>query len=183
MSCRPKRSNRLPVGRCQLRNGTTPRWRAVEPITGRGAERWQPRREGVAAGDDFSAGGFHLCRRTRRPGLRTESGPPWRQYYRLCLSGADDRSEMADAAHGDRTEGQAHCLRFQPKGSTAAQHRLPTISLYKDHVLAGCLISYGQNVAEFHRRAAIYVDKILKGTKPQDLPVEQPTKFDMVINP
>jgi putative tryptophan/tyrosine transport system substrate-binding protein len=66
--------------------------------------------------------------------------------------------------------------------SSAAQHRLPTISLYKDHVLAGCLISYGQNVAEFHRRAAIYVDKILKGTKPQDLPVEQPTKFDMVIN-
>ena len=75
---------------------------------------------------------------------------------------------------------------FSAQGSqianSAAQHRLPTISLYKDHVLAGCLISYGQNVAEFHRRAAIYVDKILKGTKPQDLPVEQPTKFDMVIN-
>ena len=66
--------------------------------------------------------------------------------------------------------------------ASAAQHRLPTISLYRDHALAGCLISYGQNVAEFHRRAATYVDKILKGAKPQDLPVEQPTKFDLVIN-
>ena len=66
--------------------------------------------------------------------------------------------------------------------ASAATHRLPTISLYKDHVVAGCLVSYGQNVAEFHRRAATYVDKILKGTKPRDLPVEQPTKFDLVIN-
>jgi putative tryptophan/tyrosine transport system substrate-binding protein len=66
--------------------------------------------------------------------------------------------------------------------ASAAQHRLPTISLYRDHALAGCLMSYGQNVAEFHRRAATYVDKILKGAKPQDLPVEQPTKFDLVIN-
>jgi ABC-type uncharacterized transport system substrate-binding protein len=66
--------------------------------------------------------------------------------------------------------------------ASALKHRLATISLYEDHVLAGCLISYGQNVAEFHRRAALYVDKILKGAKPQDLPVEQPTKFDLVIN-
>jgi ABC-type uncharacterized transport system substrate-binding protein len=64
----------------------------------------------------------------------------------------------------------------------ALQHRLATISIYRDHVLAGCLMNYGQNVAEFHRRAAGYVDRILRGAKPEDLPVEQPTKFDLVIN-
>jgi putative ABC transport system substrate-binding protein len=66
--------------------------------------------------------------------------------------------------------------------ASALRHRLATISLYRDHAFAGCLLSYGQNVAEFHRRSATYVDKILKGGRPQDLPVEQPTKFDLVIN-
>jgi putative ABC transport system substrate-binding protein len=66
--------------------------------------------------------------------------------------------------------------------ASALQHRLATISLYQDHVAAGCLMNYGQNVAEFHRQAAKYVDRILKGAKPEDLPVEQPTKFDLVIN-
>jgi putative tryptophan/tyrosine transport system substrate-binding protein len=66
--------------------------------------------------------------------------------------------------------------------ASALQHRLATISLYQDHVVAGCLMNYGQNVADFHRQAAKYVDRILKGAKPEDLPVEQPTKFDLVIN-
>jgi len=66
--------------------------------------------------------------------------------------------------------------------AAAARHRLATISLYRDHARAGALISYGQNVAEFHRQAARYVDRILKGTRPAELPVEQPTKFDLVIN-
>ena len=75
---------------------------------------------------------------------------------------------------------------FSGQGSqiavSALQHRLPTISIYEDHVVAGCLINYGQNVAEFHRQAARYVDRILKGARPEDLPVEQPTKIDLVIN-
>jgi putative ABC transport system substrate-binding protein len=66
--------------------------------------------------------------------------------------------------------------------ASALQHRLATISLYQDHVVAGCLLNYGQDVAEFHRQAARYVDRILKGAKPENLPVEQPTKFDLVIN-
>jgi putative ABC transport system substrate-binding protein len=47
---------------------------------------------------------------------------------------------------------------------------------------AGCIIAYGPKTSELYRRAAVFVDKILKGTKPADLPVEQPTKFDFIIN-
>jgi putative tryptophan/tyrosine transport system substrate-binding protein len=60
--------------------------------------------------------------------------------------------------------------------------RLPTIFNLRDFVQAGGLMSYGPNFPELFRRAADYVDKILKGAKPADLPVEQPTKFDFVIN-
>jgi putative ABC transport system substrate-binding protein len=70
----------------------------------------------------------------------------------------------------------------QQIAASALQHRLPTISLYQDHAVAGCLLSYGQDVAQFHRRAALYVDRIFKGAKPEELPVEQPTKFDLVVN-
>jgi putative tryptophan/tyrosine transport system substrate-binding protein len=66
--------------------------------------------------------------------------------------------------------------------ASALKRRLATMTFYQDHVQAGCLISYGQNLAEYHRQAARYVDGILKGAKPDDLPVEQPTKFDLVIN-
>jgi putative tryptophan/tyrosine transport system substrate-binding protein len=64
----------------------------------------------------------------------------------------------------------------------AAMHRLRAIYMEKEWAEAGGLMSYGVNQPDLHRRAAIYVDKILKGAKPADLPVEQPTKFELVIN-
>jgi putative ABC transport system substrate-binding protein len=64
----------------------------------------------------------------------------------------------------------------------AAEHRLPAIYSNRLFTTNGGLVSYGADVADLLRRAGDYVDKILKGTKPADLPVEQPTKFDLVIN-
>jgi putative ABC transport system substrate-binding protein len=64
----------------------------------------------------------------------------------------------------------------------AATHRLPVIYAWREWVVEGCLMSYGPNFVDTWRRVATYVDKILKGTKPADLPVEQPVKFDLVIN-
>jgi len=64
----------------------------------------------------------------------------------------------------------------------AAKNKMPTVYPLRDFVDAGGLMAYGPNGADLFRRAATYVDKILKGTKPGDLPVEQPTKFELVIN-
>ncbi len=64
----------------------------------------------------------------------------------------------------------------------ATQARVPTMFAYRQPVEAGGLMSYGPNVADNFRRAAFVVDRILKGAKPADLPVEQPTKFELLIN-
>jgi len=64
----------------------------------------------------------------------------------------------------------------------AAKNRLPVISAWRIFADDGALFTYGPDILEISRRIAIYVDKILKGTKPADLPVEQPTKFELVIN-
>jgi putative tryptophan/tyrosine transport system substrate-binding protein len=64
----------------------------------------------------------------------------------------------------------------------ATEHRLPSVNAYRELVEAGGLMSYGPSYEDMHRRAADYVDKILKGGKPGDLPVEQPTKFTLIVN-
>src|SRR5262245_26397711 len=64
----------------------------------------------------------------------------------------------------------------------AAKHRIPAVYSFRDFVEVGGLMSYGPDGADLFRRAAAHVDKILKGAKPADLPVEQPTKFELVIN-
>ena len=64
----------------------------------------------------------------------------------------------------------------------AAAARLPTMHSTREYVEAGGLLSYGPNYADLFRRAGNYVDKILRGAKPADIPVEQPTRFDLVIN-
>ncbi len=64
----------------------------------------------------------------------------------------------------------------------AVKHRLPTVFSFRSYVDAGGLMSYGPSIPDMCRRAATYVDKILKGARPADLPVEQPTKFELVIN-
>jgi putative tryptophan/tyrosine transport system substrate-binding protein len=66
--------------------------------------------------------------------------------------------------------------------SFAQRTRLPSMYGQKEFADAGGLITYGPNTADLWRRAATYVDKILKGAKPADLPVEQPTTFELVIN-
>ena len=64
----------------------------------------------------------------------------------------------------------------------AARHRLPAVYSYRYFVTSGGLISYGPNPIEKYRQAAGYVDRILKGEKPADLPVQAPTKYELVVN-
>ena len=97
-----------------------------------------------------------------------------------------------DRAFSDMTRARAGALTVLPSNmftrerrrlvDLAAKHRLPAVYPLREYVDAGGLMSYGASLTDSCRRAATYVDKILKGAKPGDLPVEQPTKFELVIN-
>jgi putative ABC transport system substrate-binding protein len=76
----------------------------------------------------------------------------------------------------------AYIAERQRIAALALRHQLPTMFNVRDHAEAGGLLSYGTDFNDLSRRGAAYVDKILKGAKPADLPVEQPTKFELVIN-
>jgi len=64
----------------------------------------------------------------------------------------------------------------------AAKSRLPAIYYFREFVEVGGLMSYGVHLSDLYYRAAMYVDKILRGAKPGDIPIEQPTKFELIIN-
>lgn len=108
--------------------------------------------------------------------ISVEAGGP-DQFERAFAVMARDRVGAAIIA-GDAS--------FSAQGKTIAEmalkHRIATIGIYREHAAAGSLMSYGQNIADFHRLAATYVDKILRGAKPGELPIEQPTKIEFVIN-
>jgi putative ABC transport system substrate-binding protein len=110
------------------------------------------------------------------------------QLQPLELRGPEDIDSAFQAAANTRVSALivlAHPPFFAERrriGELAVKSRLPTMYPQSDYVDAGGLMSYGVNIADLYRRAATYVDKILKGAKPADLPVEQPTKFEFVVN-
>ena len=101
-------------------------------------------------------------------------------------------AEAFDAAIADAVRAQADALFVLPDPLTmlerrritdlATKHRLPAMYGFKEFVGAGGLMSYGTMQTDLHRRAAAHVDKVLRGVKPADIPVEQATRFELVIN-
>jgi len=110
------------------------------------------------------------------------------QLYSMEVSSADKIDgafkEAAKAGNGALAEASSSLFTTNQKrvADLAKKYRLPTIHSRGDRVDSGGLMSYGADQAEPYKRAASMVDKILKGTKPADIPVEQPTKFELVIN-
>jgi putative tryptophan/tyrosine transport system substrate-binding protein len=104
------------------------------------------------------------------------------------ISTPDDIEPMFAKIAQDRTDGVVRgigSMLFAQRariGAAALKHRLPAMTYIAEEVPHGFLMSYGQDTPDFFRRTAVYVDKILKGAKPADLPVEQPTKFKLVLN-
>ena len=98
--------------------------------------------------------------------------------YRACLRGAQGPRRGTLCRASDPLLG-SNRVRIN---ILALGARLPTMHDFRDYVEAGGLMSYGPNNADLFRRAGDYVDKILRGAKPADIPVEQPTKFDLVVN-
>jgi putative tryptophan/tyrosine transport system substrate-binding protein len=111
------------------------------------------------------------------------------QVLSLPVSPSEPNFQLAfDAAAKERvdaviTSSGALTISYQKTiAELAKQKRIPSMCVRRDYVESGCLMSYASDELEQYRRAALYIDKILKGTKPGDLPVEQPIKFEFIVN-
>jgi len=146
------------------------------PGVGRVAVLWQPGGQGEGTNKDMLKGADVAARALgMRPQFVEARGP-----------------EDFDRAFSEMTRARAGALTVLPSAmlfverrrlvDLAAKSRLPAVYTWREFVDAGGLMSYGPNLADLFRRAATYVDKILKGMKPGELPVEQSMKFELVIN-
>jgi hypothetical protein len=104
-----------------------------------------------------------------------------RQNWRYCWAILRSSSRVSNLAarHGGEKRRAGH---RQEILELAAKYTLPVVSIYKDFAKSGGMIAYGPNLDVVYRRAAHFVDKIIKGERASDLPVEQPVTFDLVIN-
>jgi putative tryptophan/tyrosine transport system substrate-binding protein len=102
----------------------------------------------------------------------------------IMLSGADDLEAAFARMENDRPDAAVvqPTLGLKRSAELALKHLLPAVSIFREFVDEGGLMSYSVVEADVYRRTAVFVDKILKGAKPADLPVEQPTKFEIIIN-
>ena len=125
------------------------------------------------------------------PGLKALEEPARRLRLELQPVGARSAAELEGAFAAMARAGAQGVLVLatpiffgerQRLAELAIAHRLPTMFQIRDYAEAGGLTSYGADLADLYRRAAIPVDKILKGAKPGDIPIEQPTKFEWIIN-
>jgi putative tryptophan/tyrosine transport system substrate-binding protein len=103
------------------------------------------------------------------------------------MKGPEDIDQIFMTIRKERAEalnllGGAATIHTRRVADLAVKHRIPTISTTKNAAEEGLLMSYGADFRDLYRRAATYVDKIFRGAKPADLPVEQPTKFELVVN-
>jgi putative tryptophan/tyrosine transport system substrate-binding protein len=148
--------------------------REVVPGLSRVAFLWNPDIRGAVLDYNETEGAARML------GLRVQS---------VEVVRAEDLDRAFSAVTKERAQAlimpAANPVGFAKRGqiaSFAQKNRLPSIYAQKEYVDAGGLMSYGPSTPDMHRRAATYVDKILKGRKPADLPVEQPMKFEFVIN-
>jgi putative ABC transport system substrate-binding protein len=134
---------------------------------------------------------WNLANPIHGPGLKEVEAAARALKVQLHAVGVHDPQELESAFSAMARE-RVQALTVPPDGmflahqariiDLTAQHRIPTMYSVREVAEAGGLMAYGGNLPDQYRRGATYVDKILKGAKPADLPVEQPTKFELVIN-